>query len=164
MKALEAKLFSELLKNSRRSDRQLAKALGVSQPTVTRYRKRLMAEGWIPDFTIVPDFAKMGFEIIAITCVKGKETMLLEMENKAVEYMKNKPNIIFAGGGAQGMGMNGVMISLHRSYSDYSNFLTKHMTEWGEIIQDHFTILVSLRERIVKPFALKYLTEVLENL
>jgi len=73
--------------------------------------------------------------------------------------MESKPNIIFAGGGAQGMGKNGVMISLHESYSDFSNFFTNHMIFWGDTIQDHFSILVSLKERIVKPFSLKYLAE-----
>jgi len=41
MKEIELKLVSELMKNSRRSDRELSKVLGVSQPTVTRLRSRL---------------------------------------------------------------------------------------------------------------------------
>jgi hypothetical protein len=57
------------------------------------------------------------------------------------------------------MGKNGVMISLHESYSDFSNFLTNHMIYWGDVVEDHFSILVSLKERIVKPFSLKYLAE-----
>lgn len=44
MKDVELKLISELLKNSRRSDRELAKTLGVSQPTVSRTLKRLEKE------------------------------------------------------------------------------------------------------------------------
>ena len=45
MKDVELKLISELMKNSRRSDRELAKTLGVSQPTVSRTLKRLETEG-----------------------------------------------------------------------------------------------------------------------
>ena len=41
MKDFELKLISELMKNSRRSDRELAKILQVSQPTVTRVRTKL---------------------------------------------------------------------------------------------------------------------------
>ena len=96
---------------------------------------------------------------MAITCVKIKEKTINEMEKKAEEYMKTQPNIIFAGGGAQGLGKNGLMISLHDSYSDFSNFLTNHMMDWGDIVEDYFSILVSLRERIVKPFSLKYLAK-----
>lgn len=159
MKKRMMNLLLELLKDSKRSDRELAKVLDVSQPTVSRMRSRLVKEGIIRDFTVIPDFLKMGFEIMAITCVKIKEKTINEMEKKAEEYMKTQPNIIFAGGGAQGMGKNGLMISLHDSYSDFSNFLTNHMMDWGDIIEDHFSILVSLRERIVKPFSLKYLAE-----
>jgi DNA-binding Lrp family transcriptional regulator len=159
MKKRMMNLLLELLKDSKRSDRELAKVLDVSQPTVSRMRSRLVKEGVIKEFTVIPDFTKMGYEIMAITCVKINEKMIMEIEKKAEEYMKTQPNIIFAGGGAQGMGKNGLMISLHDSYSDFSNFLTNHMIYWGDNIDDHFSILVSLRERIVKPFSLKYLAE-----
>ncbi len=159
MKKRMMNLLLELLKDSKRSDRELAKVLDVSQPTVSRMRSRLVKEGVIKEFTVIPDFTKIGYEIMAITCVKIKEKMVMEMEKKAEEYMKTQPNIIFAGGGAQGMGKNGLMISLHESYSDFSNFLTNHMIYWGDNIEDHFSILVSLKERIVKPLSLKYLAE-----
>jgi DNA-binding Lrp family transcriptional regulator len=74
------------LKDCKRSDRELAKVLGVSQPTVTRMRTKLVKEGMIRDWIIVPDFVKMGYEILAITSVKVKETMLMKMKNKAIEY------------------------------------------------------------------------------
>lgn len=159
MKKRMMNLLLELLKDSKRSDRELAKVLDVSQPTVSRMRSRLVKEGVIKEFTVIPDFTKMGYEIMAITCVKINEKMIMEIEKKAEEYMKTQPNIIFAGGGAQGMGKNGLMISLHESYSDFSNFLTNHMIYWGDNIEDHFSILVSLKERIVKPLSLKYLAE-----
>ena len=38
---VEWKLISELIKNSRKSDRALAKAIGASQPTVSRLRSKL---------------------------------------------------------------------------------------------------------------------------
>jgi DNA-binding Lrp family transcriptional regulator len=44
MKDIERRLISELMKNSRRSDRELAKALGTSQPTITRTRGKLERE------------------------------------------------------------------------------------------------------------------------
>lgn len=53
MKDIELRLISELVKNSRRSDRELAKALGISQPTVSRIRVRLEKQGLI-DYSAVP--------------------------------------------------------------------------------------------------------------
>jgi DNA-binding Lrp family transcriptional regulator len=150
-------LLFELLKDSKRSDRELAKVLGVSQPTVTRLRSRLVKEGMIREFTVIPDFVKMGYEIMAISCVK-KRKAITEMEEKATEWMKKYPNIIFAAR-AEGMGKNGVMISLHKSYTDFSNFVAEQLQYWGEDVVDHDTMLVSLRGIIVKPLSLKYLAE-----
>jgi DNA-binding Lrp family transcriptional regulator len=47
LKDVELKLLSELLKDSRRSDRELAKVVGVSQLTVTRVRSKLEKSGVI---------------------------------------------------------------------------------------------------------------------
>jgi DNA-binding Lrp family transcriptional regulator len=44
LKDVDLKILSELMKNSKASDRQLAKKIGVSQPTVTRRRARLERE------------------------------------------------------------------------------------------------------------------------
>jgi hypothetical protein len=58
MKDIELRLLSELIKNSHRSDRELAKALNVSQPTISRLSQKLRKEGIIKEYTIVPDFTK----------------------------------------------------------------------------------------------------------
>lgn len=64
MKNVELKLISELMKNSRRSYRELAKAVGVSQPTVSRTLKKLEKEGYIKEYTMIPDFLKLGCGIV----------------------------------------------------------------------------------------------------
>jgi len=82
LKEIELRLISELLKGSRRSDRDLAKRLGVLQPTVTRTRSRLEKEGIIKEYTIVPDFASLGFQLMSFTFLKLKEPLSNEkLEN-----------------------------------------------------------------------------------
>ena len=66
------KLLFELIKNSKRSDRDLAKTLNISQPTVTRLRKTLEKEA-IEQYTVIPDLSYMGFEIVALTFARTKE-------------------------------------------------------------------------------------------
>jgi len=73
-------LLLEFLKDSKRSDREITKVLNVSQPTITRMRQRLVKDGAIKEFTVIPDFVKLGYEIMAITCVQVKEKMVMEME------------------------------------------------------------------------------------
>ncbi len=53
MKDTELKVVVELIKNSRRSNRELARAIGMSQPTVTRTRTGLEKQGIIKEYTIV---------------------------------------------------------------------------------------------------------------
>ena len=155
------KLLLELLKDSKRSDRDLAKVLGVSQPTVTRLRSKLVKEGMIKEFTVIPDFVKMGYEIMAISCVK-KRKAITEPTEKGIKWVGKYPNVIFAAR-AEGMGKNGVMISLHKNYTDYSNFIAENLQYWEDEIEDHDTILISLRGVIAKPLSLAYLAELKET-
>ena len=55
-----SKLLHELLRDSSRSDRELAKVLGVSQPTISRMRKRIVEEEMIKGYTVIPDFFKIS--------------------------------------------------------------------------------------------------------
>jgi len=70
MKELELRLLSEIMRNSRRSDRDIAKAIEVSQPTISRIIKKLEKEGYIEEYTMIPNFHKLGYEILALTFVK----------------------------------------------------------------------------------------------
>lgn len=160
MKETMMKLLLELLKDSSRSDRKLAKVLGVSQATVSRMRSKLVSERIIREFTVIPDFVKIGYEIMAISFVKTK--MAAEMREKAKEYVNKHPNIIFMTR-AQGMGRNGLMISLHRDYAEYSDFLADLLVYWGDDIEERDDILISLKQSPVRPFSLSYLAKLEEK-
>jgi len=160
MKKRMMSLLLEYLKDSKRSDRELAKVVGVSQPTVTRMRQRLVKEGMIKEFTIIPDFVKMGYEIMAISSFKSKTGK--EVEERAIKVTMAKPNIIFASSG-HGMGKNAVIISLHKNYTDFSKFLRDLRLEGGDDLQDYDTLLISLKEKAVKSLSLKYLAELEET-
>jgi len=159
LKKKMSRLLSELLKDSKRSDRELARVLGVSQPTVSRLRNRLVKDGLIQQFTAIPDLNKVGFELLAISCIK--KTITEESTQRARKWMNQHPNIIFAAE-VEGMGKNGVMISVHRNYSEYSEFVKKNLRYWGEALEDYGSMLVSLKGLVVKPLSLGYLAEVLE--
>ena len=161
MKKIMKKLLIELLKNSKRSDREISKLIGVSQPTITRMRSRLVKEGMIKEFTIIPDFPKMGFEILAITTGVYKVPRSKELIEKGTKWLNKHPNIIFASK-AQGMGKDAVMISLHRSYEEYDRFMNDLKAEFGELIEGNENMLVNLKGFVAKPLGLKYLAELEE--
>ena len=160
-KELPRQLLRELLKNSKRSDRELAKVLKVSQPTITRARHKLEKNGMIEDYTIIPDFKKMGFELLAITFAKLRpEILSSETSEKAREYVAKFPNTIFASAG-EGMGMNAVNISFFRNYTEYQKRLNLFRTEWKAIIEDFQSFIVAIGEEPFKRFSLTHLKDAL---
>ncbi len=112
------KLLYELIKNSRRSDRDLAKVLGFSQPTVTRTRRKLEDDKYVLQYTAVPDFTKLGFELAAFTF-----TQWLPEAESPYKWIEKDPRVVFV---AEGNGLNGknaVIVTMHKNYTDYSDFV-----------------------------------------
>jgi DNA-binding Lrp family transcriptional regulator len=157
------KLLRELLRDSRRSDRELAKAIGASQPTVTRNR-RLLAS-YIRSYTIVPEFEKIGYEILAITFAKAKtyeETKVQEKMALAKKWVMEHTNIFFASDG-EGLGKDAVMVSVHKNYSKYADFMRDYTVTFADFITDVQSFIVSLKTGILmKPFDIKYLADDVE--
>jgi len=136
------KLLCELIKNSRRSDRDLARILGFSQPSVSRLRKILEKEA-ILQYTAIPDFSYLGFDLIVFTFYRMKESSH-PLREKAEKWLKEQPNVVFSSEG-QGMEADRVMMSVHRDYADFSEFHQKCRKELGPYIESFRTFIVSLR-------------------
>jgi DNA-binding Lrp family transcriptional regulator len=163
MKEKQMKLVLELLKDSKRSDRELANVLGVSQPTISRTRNRLIKEGIIRNFTIIPDFARIGYKILAIRLIKATRIFgskeYPSIRKEGLEWLAKQPNVIM-GGACEGMGMNSFIISLHKDYSDHTKFMLNLRLQMGDFIDDVQSILVNLEaEERLKPLGLKYLAD-----
>ena len=160
MKKSMMHLLLELLKNSKRSDRELAKILGVSQPTITRTRRKLEKDGMIKDYTIVPDFKKMGFELLTIIFAKIRSDMLKpEVKEKAKAYVDKFPNAIFCSLG-EGLGASLVAIVLNKNYTEYSQILNAARIEWGSFAEDFRSFVVAIGEGDFKRFSLSHLKDV----
>lgn len=127
VKEVELRLLSELMKDGRKSDRQLAKAIDSSQPTVTRLRRKLEQEGYIKEYTIIPDFVKLGYHLMAITFATIKVSpdakqigAIGKMARKV--FQESAPlEIIFSARG-MGLGYQGIFISMHKDYASYLKF------------------------------------------
>ncbi len=124
MKNTEMRLISELLKNSRRSDRQLAKALGVSQPTISRMLKKVEGEGLIGNYTVIPDFVKLGFRITSLIFIKLKDQIpkdANEETRKKICEVAGKypsPKILIVNG--MGLDADMAIVCFHKDYSEYA--------------------------------------------
>jgi len=161
LKPIDYKLLFELMRDSHRSDRQLAKALEISQPTVTR-RRTMLEENLIEGYTVIPKFGQIGFELAAFTFLKsklghktGKEKD--EALKKLKDWYMKQPNVVLVMDG-RGMGWDAVCVSLHASYSDFAEFIRTHNSELSDLIIESQTFHADLNPGlIIKPFALKYM-------
>ena len=162
-KDIDYRIISELLKNSKVSDRELGKKLGVSQTTISR-RRALLERELFDGYTIVPKWDKLGYEILAVSFVKIKSEVATEERYKTsrergMKWLMSQPNIIMTAA-SRGMGMDAFNISLHRGYSDYDEWFRNFRLEWGDLVDDIQSVLVNLHgKEVVKPLHFKYLSE-----
>jgi DNA-binding Lrp family transcriptional regulator len=117
LKDIDRKILSLLTRHSKASDRQIAREIGVSQPTITR-RSTKLEETSINTYTIVPDFLKLGYQIMAFTFVKLRSYPAAEkteaLVTKGTGWLKTYPNTIFAAD-SEGLGKDLIMVSFHKS-------------------------------------------------
>ena len=150
------KLLYELAKNSKRSDRDLAKILKVSQPTITRTRKKLEKTGYIRGYTILPDLVKLGYEIAAFTFMNIAQS---DIKVKIKEIEENA-RILFAFTGWGLQGCNCTIVSLHKDFTDFDRFMSDIRSRWATSITDIDNFLVPLRGMILKDFSFKQIGEI----
>jgi len=157
----EMLVLRELLRNSKRSDRELATILKTSQPTVTRTRK-ILEKKIIRTYTLIPDFSKMGYEMLAFTLAKAKTYRREDAEKmvqKTKDWTAKRPNVVLASHG-EGLGRDSIVVSFHRNYSEYANFMRSFAVDWADYVSDFESFIVTLKEgTAIKPFDLKYLSD-----
>jgi DNA-binding Lrp family transcriptional regulator len=163
LKTIDYRILWELLKNSRRSDRELARSLGTSQPTITR-RRAIIEKNLIDGYTTIPKWKEIGFELVAFTFVKHRIKYATPEVKKAgfkkvEEWMMNQPNVVLAIDG-QGMGWDGVCVSFHKSYSDFMEFVRRHDSELSDLLIERESFIADINPTTIrKPFHLKYLAK-----
>jgi DNA-binding Lrp family transcriptional regulator len=150
LKDVELRLISELMKNSKRSDRELGRAMGISQPTVTRLRRKLEKMGVIREYTIVPDFTQIGYQIMGVTFLGLKEGQRKEGEiglrKAASELEQENPFASILAVNGMGINKDRLFITLYRDFADYSRTmqLTKQLP-WVNV-DSMETFLVNLQD------------------
>ena len=162
MKELERKLISELVKNSRRSDRELAKAIGVSQPTTTRLRTKLEKEGYIKEYTVIPNFSKIGYNIMALNFLKLDPKLtkseIEEFRKMHPETIGRDPFGVILIQRGMGLGYDATIVSLHQNYASYDAFRSYVKNNLGSSITEMNTFLVNLEEeKSTLPFTFSFL-------
>ncbi len=168
LKDIELRLMSELMKNSRRTNGELAKELGTSRPKVDRMIKKLEDEGVIREYTVIPDFGKLGFDIMPVIFKKIEkefaEYTAEEAKKKVLKKEKENPCPLLLAANGTGYNFDRLSIFLSEDYSGYVSYLAKigksPPTEDSEI----GSFLVDQNDEIgFMPLTFRYLAEYLEK-
>jgi len=154
--------------NSKSSDRELAVKLGVSQPTVSRVRARLEKEGYIKEYTLIPDFCKLGFEIMAVTLLKLKrepnEEERAEMRKFANGFQKKNRFAYMMALDGNGLGYNRLVISLHENYADFIRFAKATREVPFAELGAFDSFMISLSSRHYQPLTFSIIADYLSNM
>ncbi|HID41205.1 MAG TPA: Lrp/AsnC family transcriptional regulator [Pyrodictium sp.] len=86
----DLKLIRLLAKDSRRSIRDLARELGLAGSTVHARLRRLVENHVIKRFTILPDYAALGYNVTAIVLLQVEGGKILD----AGEYIAKDPSVM----------------------------------------------------------------------
>jgi DNA-binding Lrp family transcriptional regulator len=79
---IDKKLIRELLSNSKRSYRELARSMGISAATVINHVQRLESAGVLKDYSVRLDHERLGYELTVITEILVSKGKLLETESE----------------------------------------------------------------------------------
>jgi hypothetical protein len=117
----------------------------------------MLEKGELLDYTAIPNFEKLGFEIMAFTFASGSHN------EKVDELISKSPNLIFVSSG-RGLGMNRAFISLHKDYSDYAKFVRELESKWGKHPAKLDNFIISLKsDNIPRQVSFKHLADHLKK-
>jgi DNA-binding Lrp family transcriptional regulator len=117
--ATDRKLLRELLKNSKRSYRELAKAIGVSAATVINHVQRMESGGVIKDYSVSLDHERLGYELTVISEIIVSKGKLLETDEE-IAKIPNVCAVYDITGETDAM-----VVAKFKSRSDLSDFTKK---------------------------------------
>jgi DNA-binding Lrp family transcriptional regulator len=116
---IDRKLLIELLINSKRSFREIAKSIGVSPATVINHVQRLESGGVIKDYSVRLDHERLGYELTVVTEIIVSKGKLLETDAE-IAKISNVCAVYDITGETDAM-----VVAKFKSRSDLSEFTKK---------------------------------------
>ncbi len=141
MKESHKNIVKAFMQFPKMSDRKIADIAGVSQPTVTRIRHRLVDGGFL-SFLAVPGLSKLGYEIVAMNTVKCSTA-------KDHTALKDK-RVVFVCMHAEIQRETAFVVSVHKDYSSYIRLISKFREPCKIILLE-----TSKLTKPIKPFSFK---------
>jgi DNA-binding Lrp family transcriptional regulator len=128
----EKQVLTELLKDCKVSDQEIARRLKTSRPTVFKIRERLEKEGIIKSYVPLVNFEKLNLNLQAVILYRWRDYSKTSELEKIVKLIKSMPEVILFIKG-EGMGSKtDLIISIHEDIKDYERFIRKLKYEWKD--------------------------------
>ena len=144
-------LFIELFLDSKQSDRCLAKKINVSQPTVSKLRKKLDNEDYVSEYTLIPNLSKIDVQLISFIGIKWKDYKNIQDLKRFESIVQDNDLVFFAAPGEGFQDKTKMLISFHKDYKSYEEFLRELRADFAEVIDAMDTFLIST-DNILKNF------------
>ncbi len=116
------KTLFTLMALSGNSDREIAKRLGISHTSLSRRKKKLEQEGYIKEYVPVPDFYKIGLEVVVLSLASTTDIVTPMQFSEADEVAHSHPELLCL---LVDRGMTGTQwfaVTAHKDYDDFIKF------------------------------------------
>ena len=149
----EKQVLTELLKNCKTSDQEIARKLKTSRPTILKIRKRLEKKQIIKGYVSLVDFEKLGLSIQAAIFYRWRDYSKSKELESIIKFIKSLPEVVLFIKG-EGVGSKtDMIISLHEDLKDYEKFIRKLKYQWKDYVESVEVFLSSV-EGIFKNYEL----------
>ncbi len=140
----ERQVLSELLKNCKTSDQEIARRLKTSRPTVLKIRKRLEEKELLKGYMPKINFEKLGLSIHAVILYRWKDYSKAKELERIMNLIKSLPEVILFVKG-EGLGSKtDLIISVHKDLKDYETFIRRLKYECKDNIESVEVFLSSM--------------------
>ncbi len=155
------KVLFALMALSGKSDRAIAKILGISNTSLSRRRRNLEQKGYIKAYTVEPNLSKIGLGVIVFSFASTTDKLTQAQLKEAHELAHKHPEIICLLEDQDLEGTNWFAITVHKDYDGFIRFTKKINQEINFIPpQPHLerhTIMFYTDKLYPKPFSFKNL-------
>ncbi len=126
----EFQVLSELLKNSRISDQEIARRLNTSRPGIAKIRQRLEKKGVILGYQPIVDFEKIGLAVHATTLYRWIDYSKQKELGEVSSYIRSLPEVFAFVQGEGAGGKTDAVVSMHPNLQDFEAFVQKLKLCW----------------------------------
>ncbi len=131
----EKQVLTELIKNCKISDQEIARKLKTSRPTIVKIRKRLEDKGFLKGYTPIVDFKKLGLTIHTVILYRWRDYSKTKELEHVIDFIKSQPEVLLFVKG-EGLGSKtDLIICLHKDLIEYETFIRRLKYEWKDSVE-----------------------------